>query len=411
MGKPVTDARNANQRPSVSYLRCSTDKQDQSIEDQRREITRWAQQHGHLLIDEYVDDATSGTTTVGRKAFRRLMADSQAPGCAFQYVLVYDVSRFGRVDSDEAGYHRHLLRKSGVEVVYVAEGFTGTESDDLLRSFKQHNARQESIKTSRDTLRGQVTNARGGWWSGGTPPYGFDLDYVDRNGEVVGRIRYLETGERQLLDSGGSPVRILAKRERYRKSDGDKVRLVPGESQRVDIVQQIFGLYDSGLGYTAIADRLNQANIPSPRNGNYSSKVKPGWAGSTIKGILENHAYVGDVVWNRRTSAKFHRVSEGRSVPRPSGAFSRLQRNEKSDFVVKENAHPPLVERDLFERVHAKKKSRRDNCGHGHRTGRAAKSQYLLSGLIECSDCGRNFSGQPQNRGRRRKDGSRVVTR
>ncbi|MDX1440187.1 MAG: recombinase family protein [Rubricoccaceae bacterium] len=398
-----------NLKPAAIYLRRSTDKQEQSIGDQRKEIERYAAEHGYAIAHEYLDDAISGTSAAGRKQFQQMIADTQNPRCAFQFVLVYDVKRFSRGGADEAGYYRHLLRQSGVEVIYVSEGFTGDESDEILRPVKQYMARRDSIDLSKTTIRGQVTTAKGGWWSGGTPPYGFDLEYVNRSGRSIGRIRYLETGERQLLSADGTPIRVLSKRERYRKTDGDKVKLAPATPERVGIVQLIFQLYAQGLGYTAIADRLNRDGIPSPRNGMYSSKVKAGWAGSTIKAMLENRAYVGDLVWNRRTSAKFHRISKGRHVVRDRRDFEKLQRNMENDYIVKANAHPALVSRELFGRVKAIQQSRQRN-NAGGRSGRSARSRYLLSGLVQCGACGHNFVGQPQNRGRRRKDGSPVKT-
>ena len=75
----------------------------------------------------------------------------------FGFIIVYDVKRFGRVDNDEAGYYRHLLRVHGVEVLYATEGFDGGEADDLLRPVKQWQARQESRDLSKVTIRGLVS--------------------------------------------------------------------------------------------------------------------------------------------------------------------------------------------------------------------------------------------------------------
>ena len=88
---------------AAGYLRRSTDRQEQSLEDQRQAIETYAEREGFTVIDWYVDDAISGTTTEARKAFQALIEASQKPKCAFRYVLVYDVKRFGRVDTDAAG--------------------------------------------------------------------------------------------------------------------------------------------------------------------------------------------------------------------------------------------------------------------------------------------------------------------
>ena len=63
----------------------------------------------------------------------------------------------GRVDNDEAGYYRHLLRMHGVDVRYVSENFNGDATDDLLRPVKQWQARQESKDLSKVTIRGLLS--------------------------------------------------------------------------------------------------------------------------------------------------------------------------------------------------------------------------------------------------------------
>jgi len=171
--------------PAVGYLRRSTDRQEQSIGDQRKAIERYAQERGFEVLDFYVDDAISGTSADERKDFLRLIEDAGAEGCPFRYVLVYDIKRFGRLDNDEAGYYRFQLRRNGIEIVYVSEGFSGDDSDDLVRPVKQWQARQESKELSKVTIRGLVSRSSAGWWSGGQPPYGYDLAYCSTDGRFL----------------------------------------------------------------------------------------------------------------------------------------------------------------------------------------------------------------------------------
>ena len=98
---PATPARKA-----VAYLRRSTDRQDQSIGDQQRAIEMYAAQNGFEIVGWYEDDAISGTSVDARKAFKQMLADAQAPGRDWRYVLVYDVSRFSRGRLNEAGHIR-----------------------------------------------------------------------------------------------------------------------------------------------------------------------------------------------------------------------------------------------------------------------------------------------------------------
>jgi len=112
-----------------------------------------------------------------------MIKDAQKATRFFEKIIVYDVKRFGRIDNDEAGYYRHILKTNGVEVLYVTENFNGDTTDDLLRSVKQWQARQESKDLSKVTLRGMLSKVEGGWWMGGTPPYGYDSRYENTDGK------------------------------------------------------------------------------------------------------------------------------------------------------------------------------------------------------------------------------------
>ena len=87
---------------AVAYLRRSTDRQEQSLDDQRTAIRQFADEAGLTITAEYIDDAVSGSTSEARDGFQRMIADAQNARRNFDIVLTYDVKRFGRVDTDEA---------------------------------------------------------------------------------------------------------------------------------------------------------------------------------------------------------------------------------------------------------------------------------------------------------------------
>ena len=72
----------------MAYLRRSTDKQEQSLDDQRTEVMRYADENGYEVVDEYVDDAVSGTSAAARPAFRRMIDDAGAG--LFKAVIVWN---------------------------------------------------------------------------------------------------------------------------------------------------------------------------------------------------------------------------------------------------------------------------------------------------------------------------------
>jgi DNA invertase Pin-like site-specific DNA recombinase len=409
---------NIEQRPlnrAVGYVRRSTDRQEQSIPDQKKAIENYVAEHDLRLTKFYVDDAISGTSTIGRRAFQQMIADAQKTNSQFDKIVVYDVKRFGRIDNDEAGYYRHILRTNGVEVIYVSENFNGDVTDDLLRPVKQWQARQESKDLSKVTIRGLLSKVEGGWWMGGTPPYGYDLRYENAEGKFLFIIRFMPDGSKQLLDEQGNVTRTLTRGESLNISKRDQAKLVFSDDQRVKTLRQLFQMYaEQGNGYKSLAATLNQQGIPTARGPQWAHIYKGKWTDTTIRAILVNPIYAGDMVWNRRTDARFHRISHGRAVDRENVHGARLVPNDQSDWIVIRDAHPALINRRLFEQArqrlenHPKAIEQKQHT-HG-RTWNGQRSRFILSGLLRCSLCGNRYQGVTREKGKKRLDGTKVKT-
>jgi DNA invertase Pin-like site-specific DNA recombinase len=399
-------------KPSVGYLRRSTDRQEQSIGDQRKVIEDWAVRNDFDVLDYYVDDAISGASSEGRAAFLKLIQDAKHRDCPFQFVLVYDIKRFGRVDNDEAGYYRYQLRHNGVEIIYVSEGFNGDDTDDLLRPVKQWQARQELKDLSKVTIRGLLTRADGGWWVGGIPPYGYDLAYYSGSGDYLCSVRFMEDGSKQVLDKDSNITRTVPKGERYQFTKSDKSRLVLSNTNRVKLILQIFDWYLlEGIGYKGIAERLNQAGVSTPMGGRRRTSKEAKWCATTIMTILQNPVYTGDMVWNRLSFAKFYKISNRMAVQTRNFPGNGHSRNGQEDWIVHRNNHPAVITRSRFDQVQKRREATaKFGYANTHNVGRGARSQYLLTGLIHCAHCGHKWFGYTVNSGRKRKDGSNIKT-
>jgi len=413
--------RRTNTNPSnctVGYVRRSTDRQEQSIPDQKKAIETYATEQGLKLVKFYVDDAISGTSTLGRRAFQQMIEDAQKTSKSFDKIIVYDVKRFGRVDNDEAGFYRHILRTNGVEVLYVSENFNGDTTDDLIRPVKQWQARQESKDLSKVTIRGLLSKSETGCWMGGVPPYGYDLGYKNSEGKFLLILRYMPDGSKQILNNNNKLVRTLAKGETLSISKRDRAKLTLSDPKRVKVIKQIFKMYvEQGKGFKSIACTLNNKNIPTARNSHWSHIYSGNWTDTTIRAMLVNPIYAGDMVWNRRTDARFHRISNGQAVDRKDVHGARLVPNDKTDWIVVRDAHPALVNRRLFEGVKQQLDNRLASIEqkgqdpriktHG-KTWSGKRSRFILSGLLKCSLCGSRYQGVTRNKGKKRLDGTRV---
>ncbi|MHC4695469.1 MAG: recombinase family protein [Planctomycetota bacterium] len=425
-------AGNQRRHQSVGYVRRSTDRQEQSIPDQKKAIKDYAAEHGLRLSKFYVDDAISGTSTLGRRAFQQMIQDAQSPARGFDVIIVYDVKRFGRIDNDEAGYYRHLLRTHGVEVCYVSENFNGDSTDDLLRPVKQWQARQESKDLSKVTIRGLLSkmddkgggNGKGGrcgWWMGGVPSHGYDLSYETADGAFLFLVRYMPDGSKRLLDEKGSLTRRLARGESLNISKRDRAKLTPSSPERVQVIKTIFRMYaEQGKGFKSVAETLNLDDVPTPRGPAWSHIYSGQWTDTTIRSILVNPVYVGDMVWNRRTDGRFHQIRKGRAVERERVHGARLVPNDESDWIIVRDAHPALISRRVFEQARQRRESQPTSIeqrgkdprvkAHG-KTWNGQRSRFILSGLLTCSLCGNRYQGVTRHKGKKLVDGSRVTTR
>lgn len=362
--------------PAAGYARRSTDMQERSIPDQKAHVEKWAAAHGYRVLRWLIDDAISGTSTKGRAAFERLLHEAEN-GRDFDAVLCYDIPRFSRGGTYETGYYLHRLKLAGVEVVFTAEGIPEGDEGELVAGVKSWQAKQYSVRLSRDCIRGTISHIMQKRCApGGKPPYGYDKQHCTAAGQILRTFRWLPDGRKQEYGPDGKLIRVLAADETVKKAKSDVVRYIASAPDRVAVVKRIFEQCAAGYGYHYIAARLNEDGVAS------STGVP--WNANEIRRMLENPAYRGAVAWNRRTLGKLYGVAGDGSLRTKRSRGDR--RNAEEDWFVVEDAHEPLVTPALFRCARAAVAGRRDQGGLARPTNRS-----LLSGLIVCGHCRQNF--------------------
>ncbi len=102
-------------KTAVIYARYSSEKQtEQSIEGQLRVCNEFAAQNGIIIVDKYIDRATTGTND-NRAAFQKMLADADNKP-AWDIVLVYALDRFGR-NSIEIALNKQRLSKNNIILI------------------------------------------------------------------------------------------------------------------------------------------------------------------------------------------------------------------------------------------------------------------------------------------------------
>jgi Recombinase/Recombinase zinc beta ribbon domain len=168
---------------------------------------------------------------------------------------------------------------------------------------------------------------------------------------------------------------------------------------------------EQAKGLKAIANELNQSAMPTARSGAWANHYSGRWALTTIRSILVNPAYAGDMAWNRHTDARFYKIMHGAAVEREDGYGRRLTCNDESHWIVVRDAHEPLVTRrqwTLAQQTLRDKPASTSQRGINPRTGGVAgqrrpvgggagpRAKFLLSGLITCTKCGSRYEGYTQ---------------
>jgi len=132
---------------AVQYVRMSTDHQQHSSENQADKIKEYAEAHGMEIVRTYADEGKSGLSVDGRASLKKLIADIKAGNVDFNVILVYDVSRWGRIqDMDESAYYESICHRAGIQVAYCAEQVEndGPSNSTIIKSVKRAMAAEYS---------------------------------------------------------------------------------------------------------------------------------------------------------------------------------------------------------------------------------------------------------------------------
>lgn len=290
---------------AAQYVRMSTEHQQYSTLNQIDALRVYASRRGIEIARTYADEGKSGLSFNRRPALRQLIQDVVSGGADFSMILVYDVSRWGRFqDVDEAAHYEFLCRQSGIRVDYCAEQFEndGRPISAVVKSIKRAMAAEYSRELSIKVFTGQERVARLGFRLGGTAGFGMRRMQVDQFGQPRG---ILETGQHKAVTT-------------------DRIILVPGPPEEVELVQWMFRQCAVGRHVWNIAAKMNEAG--------YRTATGHRWKYPWVRAILEHEKYMGDNVWNK-VSAKME---------------ANATKNARDLWVRADGVFQPIISRGLF---------------------------------------------------------------
>ena len=327
---------NAIQR-TCCYVRVSTnhEAQEDSFEAQRSHYEALIHADPSMAYaGTYADEGVSGTGTERREGFKQMLADAEKH--RFDQILTKSISRFGRNTVDTLRAVRRL-KELGIGVRFEKEGvWTLDGTGALLLVILSSLAQQESQSISENVKMG---------------------------------IRYRFQEGKHFVNCS----RFLG----YDKVDG---RLVVNGAEAAT-VRRIYARFLDGCSVDRIAGQLTREGVPTGAG-------KTTWYPSTVRYILSNEKYAGDLRLQKTVVPNFltHR--------------SKRNTGEADQYYV-ENSHEPIIPKAVFAMAQAE--AARRSASHASEDGKTAGTKYgsrrALSGRCRCG-CGSILQQKRSDAGR-----------
>ena len=325
------------------YIRLSREDENktdvsESITNQKSLLLQYVKENNLRVYDIYIDDGYSGTT-FDRPGFNRLINDIENK--LVNMVITKDMSRLGR-DYIKTGYYlEKYFPEHNIRYIAITDNidtYLNNSNNDIapFKAIMNDYYAKDISKKIKSSLRAKQKEGK---WVGSRCPYGYDKDINNKNHLVI-------------------------------------------NEEQAGIVRYIFDLSLNGLTCFKIANKLTLENIKTPAQyynfnwkNNYNMNMGK-WHPKTIKDILTNRLYTGDLVQNRRSKVNYK--------------IKKVVYNKECDYIVVPNTHEAIIDKELFDRVQSLIPK---NVGRNEK-----RENHLLDGLLYCGECNHRISVSPRRK-------------
>lgn len=313
-----------------------------SVTSQREILKEYIKQHPDIeLFDIYVDDGWSGTN-FERPDFKRMMTDINAK--KVNCVIVKDLSRFGRNAVDSGYYLDNVFTQLQVRFIAInnaVDTFSGNmnAATHCITVGVQNVINESVAATTSVNVRASLNIAREkGHFIGSFSTYGYLKDPDDHHKLII-------------------------------------------DPETAPIVEQIFKWFVSGKSMLGITRELNAMGVPNPsaykklkglKYHHPSLETSKGmWSDSSIRRILKNRMYIGDMVQGRNQTISY-KIKQCRAIP-------------EEDWIIVEGTHEPIVDKETFYKA--------QSLFNRHiKSPMKSNDVDLFAGIVRCADCKRIMS-------------------
>jgi len=293
----------------------------------QKEILKQYAKENNLNIYDIYVDDGYSGTNFDRPDFKRMIQDIKDK--KVNMVIVKDTSRLGRDYIGFGEYIEKFFPQNQVRVISILDNYDSAIDNGVADTLPFRAVINDlyAKDISKKVKASKHKNAVNGLFNGNRTPYGYKRDENDHH--------------------------KLVKDEQYAK-----------------IVRRIFDLYLEGIPLTQISYTFNDKHIPTPSQISGTGRnVSTVWKPSFIKHILKNEVYIGNMVQEKNKRINYK--------------LKKRIKNDKDKWVRVENTHEPIIEKEKFYAVQDILASKS--------TTRVKSRNWLLKGLVVCSDCGKKM--------------------
>ncbi len=274
-------------------------------------------------------------TNFNRPDFKRMIRDIELG--KVNMVVTKDLSRLGRDYIETGEYIEKWFPENNVRYVSVTDNidtFATNNGNNDIAPFKSilndmySKDLSKKIKTALHTMQKQ------GKWVGGKTPLGYMKDPKDKNHLII--------------------------------CDAE-----------AKIVRTIFNMALTGNNIGIIRDYLNNNNIPTATQIRYNKVTF--WENKTVKLILQNKAYIGVTIQNKRSRISYKN--------------RKLRANPEEQWQIVENTHEAIIDKNVFDRVQKMEIMQKYDRNE-------KKHHFLLEGLLVCYECKHKIGVRTRKNGR-----------
>lgn len=295
------------------YVRLSvTDTDSDSINNQIDILKEYCYINNFNIYDIYVDNGYTGTN-YNRPSFNRLINDIDLKRISI--VITKDFSRLGRDYIETGNYIEKIFPIKNIRYISILDNYDSYNNSNDYTPFKFIINEMYSKDLSKKIRSSLYQKKKQGLYLGAKAPYGYNK--INKY--------YLEIN-----------------------------------NDEAKIVKYIFNSYINGKNSNTIAKYLTDRHILTPSK-------KDVWNTKTIRDILTNQVYIGNMVQGKRKRINYKIRKEIKNV--------------NSNYIIVNNTHEAIISITVFNKANEYINKSKNK-----------KTEYFLKGILKCKECGSNIS-------------------